>query len=238
MKVLEHEIQALRDELVAMSNLVYTQISKCKEAIENQDMNLASEVIHSEKKVNSYELKIDKDCENLLALYTPVASDLKFVLACLKINYNLERIGDHISAIARYTLEATSTLSSEITTRFNLYPTLDLAMEMVEISIDAIKNDDSQEVRKVFLMDDQLDHFNSEATKIVEHLINEGKDISACIATLSLIRKLERIGDHTKNIAEELIFYIDAKVVKHRPKRIRKIKEKLSKSDSNPEEEE
>lgn len=228
MKVLEYELNALRLELLEMASLVLSQINKCRFALENHDLNVASEVIHTEKKINSYELKIDKDCEQLIALHTPVATDLKFVLASLKINYNLERIGDHIVAIAKYIINSNSSFNGEIVEKFDLYKIIDLAQEMVEITHNAIKNDDSQEVRKIFLMDENLDSANDKASEIVLKLIEEGYSASSAIATLSIIRKLERVGDHTKNIAEEIIFYTDQKVLKHHPKKIQKLKNKLS----------
>jgi len=229
MKILEHELHELRAELTAMADLVHTQIVKCKEAFEKYDMDLASEIIHSEKKVNSYELKIDKDCENILALHTPVANDLKFVIAALKISYNLERIGDHVVALAKYIRNITSPLSPELVSHFRILETIDLALEMVDITIDSIKSDDSKEVRKLFLLDDSMDEVNDRAASLAVELIAQNEDPAKCIAALSIIRKLERVGDHTTNIAEELIFYTDAKVIKHNRKRIEKIKVQAAK---------
>jgi phosphate uptake regulator len=138
----ETEIQDVKSEVINMWELVLLQLSKAKEAMLNFDKDLAREVILKEKRVNALELKIDRDCENIFALYCPVAIDLRFLLAALKINNNLERIGD---------------------------------------------------------------------TYIKENLNN----ITEALYILSIIRKLERVGDQSKNIAEEIIFYVEAKVLKH-----------------------
>src|SRR5688572_19353910 len=102
MSALDFELQALKENLSDMLSLVRSQLVKCKEVIEKKDKELADEVISGEKKVNVQEIAIDRDCENILALYTPVATDLRFVLATLKITNDLERIGDNAKNLARW----------------------------------------------------------------------------------------------------------------------------------------
>src|ERR1017187_9445589 len=102
----ETEMLDLKSEIINMWGLVLLQLSKANEAMLNFDKDLAREVILKEKRVNAFELKIDRDCENIFALYCPVAIDLRFLLAVLKINNNLERIGDISEGIARYIVES------------------------------------------------------------------------------------------------------------------------------------
>src|ERR1700760_4016111 len=106
MTPLENEISALKKELVNMWMLVQSQLNNAKEAMIKFDKDLAREVLVKEKRVNSFELKIDRDCENIFALYCPVAVDLRFLLAALKINTNLERIGDIAAGVAKYVIES------------------------------------------------------------------------------------------------------------------------------------
>src|SRR3569833_4162332 len=106
MTPIETEITALKTEVVNMWILVQSQLNKAKESMLNFDKDLAREVVMKEKRVNAYELKIDRDCENIFALYCPVAVDLRFLLAVLKINNNLERIGDIAEGIAKYIIES------------------------------------------------------------------------------------------------------------------------------------
>src|SRR6201747_2010428 len=108
MTPLENEITALKKELVSMWILVQSQLNKAKDAMVQFDKDLAREVLIKEKRVNSFELKIDRDCENIFALHCPVAIDLRFLLAALKINTNLERIGDIAAGIAKYVIESTT----------------------------------------------------------------------------------------------------------------------------------
>src|SRR6201999_3882763 len=107
MTPLENEIALLKKELVSMWILVQSQLNKAKEAMVQFDKDLAREVLIKEKRVNSFELKIDRDCENIFALHSPVAVDLRFLLAALKINTNLERIGDIAAGVAKYVIEST-----------------------------------------------------------------------------------------------------------------------------------
>src|SRR5476651_532453 len=107
MTPLENEITALKKELVSMWILVQSQLNKAREAMVKYDKDLAREVLVKERRVNSFELKIDRDIENVFALYCPVAIDLRFLLAALKINTNLERIGDIASGVAQYVVDST-----------------------------------------------------------------------------------------------------------------------------------
>src|ERR1700754_3943779 len=106
MTQLEIEITALKKELISMWILVQSQLNKAKEAMVQFDKDLAREVLLKEKRVNFFELKIDRDCENIFALHCPVAVDLRFLLAALKINTNLERIGDIAAGVAKYVIES------------------------------------------------------------------------------------------------------------------------------------
>ncbi|HET6991506.1 MAG TPA: PhoU domain-containing protein, partial [Bacteroidia bacterium] len=105
MSHLDNEIHLLKEELIEMQRTVRSQLTKCKNALIHFDTDLAKEVLANEKRVNALELKIDRDCENILALLNPVAVDLRFILAALKINSNMERIGDNAEGIARYVLD-------------------------------------------------------------------------------------------------------------------------------------
>ena len=104
MSHLDNELQELRSNILEMFELVQTQLVKSKESFIQLDKDLAREVVVNEKRVNGFELKIDRDCENLIALFNPVAIDLRFVLACIKINSNLERIGDIAESVAKFVM--------------------------------------------------------------------------------------------------------------------------------------
>src|SRR5215469_10562248 len=137
MTQIEHEIAAVKRELVNMWILVQSQLNKAKEAMVNFDKDLAREVLIKEKRVNSYELKIDRDCENIFALHCPVAVDLRFLLAALKINTNLERIGDIAEGIAKYIIEAESPFSDELLKVTRILPMYEESVNMLTDTQDA-----------------------------------------------------------------------------------------------------
>ncbi|MGH2644587.1 MAG: phosphate signaling complex protein PhoU, partial [Chitinophagaceae bacterium] len=178
---------------------------------------LAREVIQTEKRVNGYELKIDMDCENIFALYCPVAVDLRFVLAVLKINYNLERIGDYAEGIARYVITLDAPFNENILKETQLFAMQDKAINMLENAKLSFEKEDSNKARTIFKQDETLDIINRYSGNILYAFVE--KDIHYFQEALyihSIIQKLERIGDQITNIAEEIIFYLEAKVLKHK----------------------
>ncbi|MFM2206779.1 MAG: hypothetical protein RL213_754 [Bacteroidota bacterium] len=216
MSHLDVELKRLKSEAVDMFDLVISQLRKANIALVDFDKDLAREVSFNERRVNSLELKIDKDCENIFALFNPVAIDLRFVLAVLKINYNLERIGDIADGIARYVVEAKSPFSADVIEATRLDPMFLTAIEMMEDVQRAFVNEDTKTARGVFQKDELLDDINNSANSTIEDLVKKDfANITPALHILSTIRKLERTGDQAKNVAEEIIFFLEAKVLKH-----------------------
>lgn len=216
MTQLENEIDIVKQELIKMWILVQSQMNKAKESMIQFDKDLAREVLVKEKRVNSYELSIDRACENVFALYCPVAVDLRFLLAALKINTNLERIGDIAAGIARYVVESPVNFEVELLENSQL---LRIYEEAVNILIDtraAFEKEDTTLARSIFKRDEVLDQININAPENMANLIKKDiKSINEMLYILSIIRKLERVGDQCMNIAEEIIFYVEAKILKH-----------------------
>lgn len=202
-----------------MWTLVNSQLSKAREAFLGFDKDLAREVVTKEKRVNGSELKIDRDCENIFALFCPVAIDLRFLLAVLKINSNLERIGDIAEGIAKYVIDAEVPFSDEMLNITRILPMYEEAVNMLVDTQEAFEKEDTILARSVFKKDDFLDEVNKTTHKVLErHLQDHPEDAAQALWILSIIRKLERVGDQSKNIAEEIIFYLEAKVLKHKGK--------------------
>lgn len=216
MTQLEHEIQALKVELVSMWNLVESQLQKSRNALLKFDKDLAREVILKEKRVNAFELKLDRDCEDIFALYCPVAVDLRFLLAVLKINNNLERIGDIAEGICKYILESASDFDKSVLARTELVRMFDESISILADSRVSFEKEDTTMARSIFKKDELLDSINAAAMARAADCIKDDLDLmNDALYVLSIIRKLERVGDQTKNIAEEIIFYLEAKVLKH-----------------------
>ncbi len=216
MTVIDNNIQQIRTNLILMWTLVINQMEKARLSLINGDKNLAREVRMNEKRVDAFELKLDMDSENVLMLKNPVAIDLRFILSVLKINYNLERIGDYANAIAKVAEHSTGPMPEDILQATHLPEMFFTAQSMLKESLNAFEQGDRNQVNVLFGMDEKLDKTNNNANNIISQLIKEKPaDIMLILEALSIIRKLERTGDHILNVAEELIFYFDADVVKH-----------------------
>jgi phosphate transport system protein len=216
MTQLETELEDVKSEVINMWQLVLSQLSKAREAMLKFDKDLAREVIAKEKRVNALELKIDRDCENIFALHCPVAIDLRFLLAALKINTNLERIGDIADGIARYIVDSQVKFNMEILESTKLIQMFEGSISILTDTQVAFEYENTLLARTIFSRDDVLDEINRSADGNISTYIRENLDnISEALFILSIIRKLERVGDQSKNIAEEIIFYVEAKVLKH-----------------------
>lgn len=218
MKVIEQELEALKKSITEMWTLVQQQLYDAGEAMLTGDKELAYKVISRERRVNAFELKIDSDCEDIIALYAPVAIDLRFVLAMYKINTNLERLGDFAESIARFAgnLPDGEPLDPQLIESTRVEQMLKELLEMLSLNKEAFEKENSEIASRIFLKDKLVDEINHNATPIIAQYIEQHP--SAALSGLymaGVIRKLERFGDHCTNIAEELIFYLEAKVLKH-----------------------
>ncbi len=216
MTQLELEIQAVKVEVMSMWYLVESQLQKTRAAILHFDRDLAREVALKEKRVNAFELKLDMDCENIFALYCPVAVDLRFLLAVLKINNNLERIGDIAEGISKYIIESEDDFDRMLVKKTELMKMFDDCISILGDTRVAFEKEDTILARSIFKKDEVLDEINRNAIDRLTECISEDVTTSRdALYILSIIRKLERVGDQAKNIAEEVIFYVEAKVLKH-----------------------
>jgi len=214
---LDTELQLLKGEIISVWNLVITQLNKTLDALQRFDKDLAREVVLNEKRVNAYELKIDRDCENIFALFNPVAVDLRFVLAVLKINNNLERTGDIAEGIGKFIVFTDSSFDKNLLEVAQVVKMFDEATSMLTEVLTAFEKEDTALARSVFKQDEVLDNINLNTNSVIADFIRKNPDkLEQALYILSTIRKLERVGDQAKNIAEEIIFYVEAKVLKHK----------------------
>ncbi len=215
-----NELGALKNSLIEMGSLVINQLVKTRAAMENFDQELVEEISRSERRVDAYELKINLDCENILALFCPVAHDLRFVLAALKINYNLERIGDYAFNISTVLRDLDKPIDPECLKEMHITEMFKISLSMLQIMAKAFENDDALAARQVFKKDNKLDEIKMKSNSIAADLIiRKPEETLTILSLLSVIRKLERVGDQTKNMAEELIFHLEAKVLRHAKKK-------------------
>lgn len=216
-KFIESELVLLKKEIDEMWTLVYNQLDRAGEAVLTMDKELAQQVIVRERRVNAFELKIDSDIEDVIALYNPVAIDLRFVLAMLKINTNLERLGDFAEGIARFVINCKEpVLDGELLSSLHIQEMHSEALAMLTLAKRALNEENIELATAVFAKDNLLDEINANATAVLaEHIKKHPESVLSCLNLVSVFRKLERSGDHITNIAEEIVFFIDAKVLKH-----------------------
>ncbi|MFT5165510.1 MAG: phosphate transport system protein [Saprospiraceae bacterium] len=214
----------LREDITDLMHMVLRQLEKAKEALETVDIDLASEIITIEKKVNATELKIDKDCENILALYNPVAIDLRLVLASINLNTQLERIGDHADGIAEYIVNEAinEPFEKELLEDIQFHLMFETAISMVDDAIYSFIKEDTKIARWVFGKDITLNKINRKTSSIIaEYSRKNPERIKKYLYLFSIMKKLERVGDLSKNIAEETVYFVDAKYIKHKDKKFK-----------------
>lgn len=219
-KFIESELVLLKKEVDEMWTLVYNQLDRAGEAVLTLDKELAQQVVIREKRVNAFELKIDSDVEDVIALYNPVAVDLRFVLAMLKINTNLERIGDFAEGIARFVIKCDEpALDETLLKKLRLEEMLREVLCMLETAKKALNDESIELATSVFAKDNLVDEINASVTGVLtDYLTNSPESMVTCLNLVGVFRKLERAGDHINNMAEEIVFFVDAKVLKHQGK--------------------
>ena len=209
-----------------MFGLCIKQLENARDAFFNHDNDLAEEVLHTENRVNALDLKIDRDCERFLALHNPVAGDLRFVLALRKINFDLERIGDHAYGISHYIVKLDTPIEQRLLDKMRVEEMFSTALSMLDDISGAYDEADTKVARKVFKKDKVLNEINMKSFAIISEEVKQDPNlIDQFMLLFSVIKKLERIGDLVTNIAEEIIFFREAEVLKHRKKKGGKKKE-------------
>ena len=219
MKNPEYQRENLNQAAYEMLVLCYKQMLKATEALVNNDIDLAEEVIHRENRVNAQDLKIERDCERYMALFNPVASDLRFAMAVMKINYNLERIGDHAFDIANYIVDFEKGFDPGLLEKIQFEKMESTMKSMFEDVMEAYEELDAKRARKVFKKDKTLNKLNKKVSTVIKETLKENPEmIEASLLLFGAVKKIERVGDLLKNISESIIFFLEAEVLVHKKK--------------------
>jgi phosphate transport system protein len=223
MNYTENEIKTLKEEISEMWKLVLSQLEKAKHAYLNGDIELAREIASREKRVDAFELKIDSDCENYIALYSPVAVDLRLTLSIIKFCITLERIADFAKGIAQHVIEDDcNRLASQLIEDLQIEKMFDTIISMLSDAYVALETENTKISGKILSKDEEVDEIYRKSFRILTAYLQENtSEIDCGLKTLLLIRKLERIGDHCSNLVEDIVFYVDAKVLKHSKNKLR-----------------
>lgn len=215
MRRFDEELDKLRTRLIQMGSLVQEQMEFMIRALETQDVPLARIIIERDAKVDAFDNKIEKQCMRIFALQQPVAMDLRLIMSALTINGHLERLGDHAVNVAEKI--GLSPLFLEALARTRIIEMGKKAGWMVTEALDALINTDPEIARSVLPMDDDVDRLDRENFQILIGLMQEdSRLVEACSHLLIVTKNLERIADQATNIAEEVVFLVDAHIIKHR----------------------
>ena len=214
--LLHKEIERLKKELLALGAIVEELVRKAVRALQGRDAELAREVIQADERVDNREVELEEDGLKIIALHQPVAVDLRFIVAVLRINSDLERIGDlavNIAERARYLAGACCDAPG-----IDFTAMAEKAQEMLTKSLDAFVNMDPGLGQQVLEMDNLVDEMNRQMYCAVYELVRKDPaQVEALLHLLSASRHLERIADHATNIAEDVIYMVDGKIVRHKP---------------------
>ncbi len=218
---LDQELKELNKDILKMGAYAEEAIFKSVEALRNRDKALAKSVIDNDNNIDKLELTVDERCIDLIARHQPMAKDLRFITTGMKINAELERIADIAVDIAQRTLE--------LVDRPLLKPLVDIpklaavAQNMVKIAIDSFVKGDIDLAKKVLLSDPEADNLRNLIQKelIEDYILKDASTAPRAVQLLLIARFLERICDHTTNIAEDVIYMVQAEVVRHHPEKLR-----------------
>jgi phosphate transport system protein len=208
------ELEALKQTLLAMGGLVEDQIRRVMRALLERDDALAQEVIDRDQQVNAYDVEVDETCVSLLALNQPAAGDLRFITTAMKIVTDLERIGDQAVNIAQRVLELNH--EPQLKPYIDLPRMAEKAQLMVKESLDAFVARDTELARKVCAADADVDALKEQLFReLLTFMMEDPKTIPRAIRLILISRFMERVADHATNIAEMVIYLVDAKMVRH-----------------------
>jgi phosphate transport system protein len=218
---LDKELEELNKQTLRMATLTEEAIARSIDALKALSVEKAKQVIEDDRKINQMELVIDEKCLDMIALFQPMANDLRFITMTMKIGTDLERIADLAVNISERVLE--------IADKPLLKPLIDipklarLAQGMVKDAIDSFVNRDAKRAREVILRDDQADFLRNlvQTELISDYMLKDCSTVSRGIPLILIARHLERICDHATNIAEDVVYMVEAVVVKHHPEQLK-----------------
>ncbi|QBG47238.1 phosphate signaling complex protein PhoU [Verrucomicrobia bacterium S94] len=213
-KHLEKELERLKKLIYALSARVDENLELAVKSFLENDVDLARQVMDSDVRIDELEIEVEEECLKALALYQPVAIDLRFIIAVMKMNNDLERIGDLAADIAKNGMHINQAPRPKVP--LDLYQMTYLAKAIVRKTLDALINIDTYLAREVIRDDEEINEMKREMkAEIVEALKREPEHADSLMTLSAITHRLERIGDHASNIAEDIIYMVEAEIVRH-----------------------
>lgn len=214
----DSELNAVSARTLKMGGLVEDQIQQVLLALSGLSPEAADTVIRQESQVNSMELEIDRELTSIIARRQPTARDLRLLLAIAKTTANLERVGDEVTKIARMTQSARASGVVRALPAQELHSSADMASGLIRQALDAFARLDVPTAYRILKEDDKIDAaFDGFVRKLITYMMEDPRTISAALDLVFVAKAIERIGDHAKNIAEQVIYIVDGDDVRHTP---------------------
>lgn len=215
MKHFQRELDTIKKMILSLGALVEQRVHRIKQAIEDRDVDLAKEIVHLDHEIDEMEVEIEEACLKIIALHQPVAADLRFLVAVIKINNDLERIGDQVVNIAQRVVRIAKRPVEPY--HFDYSVMAEKAEAMLRMSLDSLVNQDLDQAIKVLHLDDEVDNIKDQAYDRIKQAMADGltEDIGYMINLLLISRHIERLADHATNIAEEVVYMIEGEIVRH-----------------------
>jgi len=211
---LHREVEQLKTRVLELGGMVEESLQKAVLAISRNDVALAEQVVQGDSEIDRMEVDVEEDCLQILALYQPVASDLRFIVAVLKLNNDLERIGDLAVNIAQRVKNLGE--FPAVAMPFDFKKMAEKVQQMLRGSLDALVNLDPQLAREICAADQEVDAIHRGVYQGVYDGIRKNPDhLIPLVSTLTVARHLERIADHATNIAEDVIYTVEGQIARH-----------------------
>jgi phosphate transport system protein len=213
-KHLERDLDELKRDILGMGDMVEAMVRRAITAVGDRNVEECHAVIAKDTETDEWEVRVEEECLKILALHQPVAADLRFIAGVLKINSDLERMGDLAVNIAE--LAAVMVERPAIALPSELDEMTDAATKMVRESLDAFVNLDAVEARKILPQDDRVDRLNRDIIAVIlEGMRREPESADLLLRLFSVARHLERIADHATNIAEDVVYMVEGEIIRH-----------------------
>ncbi len=211
------ELNHLEQRLLSLTALVQENIRQAIVSFKNRDVPLAQKVRDADQEIDQQEVEIEEECLKMLALYQPVASDLRYIVAAMKINNDLERVGDLANNIAKTVPVMAEHPNISIPLDLDSYT--EETINLLDRTIDAFINLNLQTAKELLQEDEKIDEYNREVQRLIPAILRENpRHEAACVQVLWVSQCLERIGDHATNIAEDIIYLLEGEIVRHQDK--------------------
>ncbi|PKL16635.1 MAG: phosphate transport system regulatory protein PhoU [Spirochaetae bacterium HGW-Spirochaetae-5] len=216
---LEMDLEQIKIKIFRMADYAMEAVTSSVSALKNSDTVLAEFIVKNDEEINRLEIEIDDECIKFLVTRQPAASDLRFILAMLKINTDLERIADLASNIAKETIRING--APLIKPLIDIPRMSEIAVKMINTAFISITEKNVEKAKSVIEMDREIDELNTQIYReLFTYMGESSKNISQSLSLINVAKSLERVGDHTKNIAERAVYYIQGEEIRHQKPKV------------------